>query len=327
MIKTHTTSSVLPALVGAIRLAVATTLVLTLASPAGASEPDATEEGRTRFKRGVELFHEGDYRNALIEFNRAYAVAPQFKILYNIGQTCFEIQDYACALRSLREYLAAADASVTAARRTETEAQILQLQGRVAYVSVEGNAPGAEVSVDEVVVAKLPLSAPLLVSAGRRRFAVSMESKPSISRVVDVAGGETLKVRLDFPKERATPPATNPLSTAAPNRPPSSAPFWISLGITSTLAVGAATFGLLALKSDRDADRGLDVFPTSTGNLDAAQAKTTRFAVVADVLGAVSLVGAATSIYLGIRLASGGSGKKASQVRAGASGLTLSGVF
>ncbi|NOU31408.1 MAG: PEGA domain-containing protein, partial [Polyangiaceae bacterium] len=311
-------------------LALAAVLASALPSAAKAAEPDATEEGRTRFRRGVELFHEGDYRNVLIEFNRAYAIAPQFKILYNIGQTCFELQDYACALRSLRDYRAAADSSVSASRRAETDAQIAQLQARVAYVTVETNVPGAEISVDDLLVGKAPLTAPLLVSAGRRRFSAASEGKPQINHVVDVAGGESTKVRFDFPAEK-TPAAAGPTAPPrarppSPSRPPSSAPFWISIGISSTLAAGAATFGLLALRSDRDADRALDVFPTNTGAIESAQAKSTRFALVADILGAAAIVGVASSIYFGVRLASSG-GPKPTELRAGASGLGLSGAF
>lgn len=314
-------------------LALAAVLASALPSAAKAAEPDATEEGRTRFRRGVELFHEGDYRNALIEFNRAYAIAPQFKILYNIGQTCFELQDYACALRSLRDYRAAADSSVSASRRAETDAQIAQLQARVAYVTVETNVPGAEISVDDLLVGKAPLAAPLLVSAGRRRFSAASEGKAQINHVVDVAGGESTKVRFDFPPEK-TPAAPSPTvpprartgPPLAPPRPASSAPLWISVGITSTLAAGAATFGLLALRSDRDADRALDVFPTNAGAIESAQTKSTRFALVADILGAAAIIGVASSIYFGVRLATSG-GPKPTELRAGASGLSLSGAF
>jgi len=58
------------------------------------------EEATQRFKRGLELYEEQDFPNALIEFRRAYELQPSYKILYNLGQVCFQLTEYACALRN-----------------------------------------------------------------------------------------------------------------------------------------------------------------------------------------------------------------------------------
>ncbi|RYE85226.1 MAG: hypothetical protein EOO75_17190, partial [Myxococcales bacterium] len=87
--------------------------------PAHAAPNEAQEEGRQRFKRGVEFFKEGDYNAALVEFRRAYEVAPSYRILYNLGQTSYELQDYAGALTAFTRYLKEGGAEVDAARRAE----------------------------------------------------------------------------------------------------------------------------------------------------------------------------------------------------------------
>src|SRR5438132_509301 len=45
-----------------------------------APKPDAMEEARARYRRGVELFNEGDYKLALIEFQRSFALSPNWRI-------------------------------------------------------------------------------------------------------------------------------------------------------------------------------------------------------------------------------------------------------
>ncbi len=81
-----------------------------------------TDDARSHFTRAVELFKEGDFRAALIEFQRAYDASPNYKVLYNLGQTNLELQDYAGALRAFRGYLDGGGRDIPAARRTQVEA-------------------------------------------------------------------------------------------------------------------------------------------------------------------------------------------------------------
>ena len=53
------------------------------------------KEARAHFERGVEYYTEGDFRAALVELTRAYALQPTYKMLYNLGQVAFELRDYA----------------------------------------------------------------------------------------------------------------------------------------------------------------------------------------------------------------------------------------
>ncbi|MBV9946426.1 MAG: tetratricopeptide repeat protein, partial [Myxococcales bacterium] len=50
-----------------------------------AAAAQASEDASVHFKRGLQLFDEGDYTLALVEFNRAYQLAPNYRALYNIA--------------------------------------------------------------------------------------------------------------------------------------------------------------------------------------------------------------------------------------------------
>lgn len=65
----------------------------------------AREEASGHFQRGVELFQEGAFRAALVEFERAYGIAPDYRLLYNIGQVKLQLQDYLGATQSYERYL------------------------------------------------------------------------------------------------------------------------------------------------------------------------------------------------------------------------------
>src|SRR5436190_16322961 len=101
---------------------------LLLASSAFA---DNTEEGRQHFQRGVQFYKEGDFRGALIEFKRAYEIAPNYKVLYNLGQTSLELQDYAAALTAFKRYVDEGAREVPKDRKQQVESEIKKLEGRV----------------------------------------------------------------------------------------------------------------------------------------------------------------------------------------------------
>src|SRR5260370_20021824 len=119
---------------------------------ARAEEPAGQLDGRAHFKRGVDFFKEGDYRAAMIEFKRAYEAAPNYKVLYNLGQTSLELQDYAGALKAFRGYLDGGGRDIAAARRAQVEVELKKLDSRVARVEIAVNLEGADVAGDDVSV-------------------------------------------------------------------------------------------------------------------------------------------------------------------------------
>src|SRR6188508_754890 len=73
-----------------------------------ASAPPSAEaqaEAARRFEAAVKLYGEAEYPLALAEFERVYELAPDYRVLYNIGQVNMQVGRYARALRTLQEYL------------------------------------------------------------------------------------------------------------------------------------------------------------------------------------------------------------------------------
>jgi tetratricopeptide (TPR) repeat protein len=278
--------------------------------PAGAQQ----DEGRLRFKRGVELFKEGDFRAALVEFKRAYEVAPSYRILYNLGQTSYELQDYAGALVAFERYLKEGGAELPADRRAEVEAEVKKLQGRVAYLTIEVNEPGALISVDDVQIGTSPLKEPLLVSAGQRRVAASRPPLLPASQLIELAGGDRTKLHLELvnPTVRSpsVPPSLPPASSSqapaatpppAPPPPPSSAGLWLGLGATVLLTGGAVTTGLLARSAQQDRDRELGRLPGDRSKIDSLADRAKTLALASDIMSGLALVGAGVTVYFAVR--------------------------
>src|SRR5262245_22696247 len=119
---------------------------------AAAPENEAVlREASRHFQQGVTFYAEADYRGALTDFKRAAALAPNATVLYNIGQTQFQLRDYAAALKTFERYLSLADGD---GHRSEVEGTMRLLGTRVARLSVISVPPGAEISVDGEVIGR-----------------------------------------------------------------------------------------------------------------------------------------------------------------------------
>lgn len=74
-------------------------------SPASAQTDD--ERARAHFEAGTSYFNEGEYADALREFNRSYDLSHRPELLYNIALTHQFLGEPAEAARQLRAFLAA----------------------------------------------------------------------------------------------------------------------------------------------------------------------------------------------------------------------------
>ena len=87
--------------------------------------PDTSSVGST-------LYNEGDFRGALAEFRKAHRLLPRASVLYNIGQTEYQVQEYAQALQTL-ERLPGRDRP-GANHRAEVQETVEVLRTRVGWI-------------------------------------------------------------------------------------------------------------------------------------------------------------------------------------------------
>jgi hypothetical protein len=244
-----------------------------------------------------------------------------YRVLYNIGVVCYQMQDYVCGLQSFQEYLTQGGAEIPQGRRQSVEHDIGELKQRIGYLDIRTDVAGAEISVDDAVVGTSPLKGPVAVSSGRHRAVIILAGSAPVTRSVDVGGQDT--ARLDIvlaPVASAREPhhASGPASPAEP--PPSkrgsmTTLSWIGYGVGAAMVAGAAVTGGLALDSAGNVKT--KVYPDeAAAQADRSHAAT--FAAVSDglLLGAVLTVAATTvltfvlprssSTNVGFRLTPGG---------------------
>jgi hypothetical protein len=282
------------------------------APSAGASEPtssqptnDAAEQARAAFRRGVQLYEDRDFGAAGVEFRRAYQLAKNFRLLYNLGRVAVEEHDYASAVDLFNRYLADAADQIPSDRVKEVRDELSNLGQRVARIDVDFDDAGAAVFVDDVEKGNTPLLSPIVVNVGRRRVEVRPRTGAPVARWVDAPGRETVKVRL----RTTLSPLDFDLSDSIAARPRTSARaidsgsdrhrvLGLSWTATAACAVGATVAGVIAYRASRDLAAMRQTYPVTKANLDDKQRSATMAGAVSDGLSVATLAFGALSLYL-----------------------------
>jgi PEGA domain len=280
-------------------------LVMFLATAALANENPTHEAGR-HFQRGVDLYNDGDFRGALVEFKKAYDTWPRANVLYDIGQTQFQLMDYAGALTTMNRYLA--ETGPTAAHRAEVEGTVEVLRGRVGRVLVTTEVVGCDVTVDDQAQGTTPVQQAILVSIGLRRVTVSCAGRPAISRTVEVSAGERVEVELKVPPPLVARVASP--SAAKVEGPPSKAGMAAGWTTTGLLLVGTVAVGSSALVQESHLQSLRNSYPTTRAALDKQANLVQSLSIAADVIGAATLVAAAVSTWATVKYRKEGSRRR-----------------
>jgi hypothetical protein len=257
------------------------------------------DAARVHFQRGADFYKDGNFDAALAEFAKAQQLAPNYRILYNIGQVQAERHDYVAAVRTLTDYLAQGGPELPEERRSQVQNEIVKLKTKISELSVKSNVAGAEVSVDGVSMGLLPLSTPILVSAGSRRITVSKRGYTTVERTFTVTGDEQAQV--EVPLEPLSSPTQNknnaPASEPGPRGGSGNTGAWVSVAATGVFASGAAVFGLMARSKNQDLDDTLNGYPLDNGRADGIRSDIKRDALLCDGFAAASAVSAIFAVY------------------------------
>jgi hypothetical protein len=175
--------------------------VLTLLSTAPAHAGDAPDpkkaEAAQRFDRGLSLFDDGDNAGALAEFKRTYELLPNPVVLYNIGLVYAAMGRPVDAVDALEKVLATPDA-LSPEKRERAKKTLEDQKARVGRLMVTTKPEGARIEIDNVEVAKTPLTAPLRVAEGNHIVGAVAEGYAPARKEVVIAGNSDASLSLEL---------------------------------------------------------------------------------------------------------------------------------
>jgi hypothetical protein len=266
------------------------------APPASAgATPAVSEDAGVRFKRGLELFDEGEYKLALVEFERAYELAPNFRALYNVALVNIQLGRYAEATRKFQAYLHDGGDAVPPTRRAEVTKTLSELELRTATIEISANIPGVHIQLDgKPVTVQVPGS--LLIDAGEHTISATSPGYDRVDKSITLAGTDKAAVKFTLvPVIRQNPGGEGGPEVGRQHV------FVPGLVATGALAVGGlVSFGLMLDARSSLSQRESQLSP-SQSDLQMYANRVNTAALVADVLGGLAIVSGAVTIYVSLR--------------------------
>jgi tetratricopeptide (TPR) repeat protein len=188
--------------------------LLVFLSPSAHAD-EAKDAAHAHFDRGLAASNAQRLSEAADEFQKAYELWPDYKVLYNIGRVRVALGQPVEVVDAFEAYLTKGGAEITDERRDEVRKEIENQQARIAMITVQASAEGADLRLDGRLIGHSPLPGPIRVAAGKHTLEALLPDRPTQLRELELTGGAALVVVLTFP----APPAL-----AAPAPPPTHVP-------------------------------------------------------------------------------------------------------
>lgn len=216
-------------------------MIAAIVMVASVASAETNPEVQKHFELGNQYYDEGRYDDALVEYDKAYSLSNNWKILYNRGQALVMLRRDPEAIEAFEQYLARGAAEVPDDRRKAVEADLAKLRQRLANVTLEKAPPGLEVLVDGRPNGTTPLVKPIVVGAGKHTIALRKGSAIKFTHDILIAAGDSKSIAVEIaadPKPIETKPAPEETGLPAPA-------FAISLGIGVALPLANVVRGRL----------------------------------------------------------------------------------
>ena len=142
------------------------------------------------FDRGSALFEDGDYGGARAEFERAFDLASEPRILYNVAVCDKMLRRYTRAIESLERSLQLGGKRLSAEYVTRTRETIAALSPYVSRMEIVADQAGASVIIDGEPVGTTPLAAPLAIEVGEHLVSVRKSGFVDVPQKVRVTSGQ-----------------------------------------------------------------------------------------------------------------------------------------
>jgi hypothetical protein len=214
--------------------------VASLALGSSSALADDPADADALIEEGVTLREQGRDREALALFDRALGLNPSPRAVAQVALARQALGEWVEAERGLLEALGASPPDPWIERhRLALQRALTTVQDQLAWVTVDGDVPGAEVRIDGGPAVALPMREPVRVPAGVVVVEVRVRGYEPTSRHIEVRGGDHALLAVLRPGPPVAPVSIEaPLGTdsgAARRRvhPPAAA--WVSLGSTALL--------------------------------------------------------------------------------------------
>jgi hypothetical protein len=230
------------------------------AKPASARSDARTDQARELHVKGAALYEQGQFEKAEAAFLAAWALKQHHQIAANLGACEMKLGRFRDAAEHLAFFLREQPAGGNQDERRRTQTLFDEARAKIGTLTIDVDAPGAEVLIDDVVIGRSPLAGPVFVEPGGRRIVARLSGRPDMTRTLLVEEGMEKKVGLSLALAEVAP-VVPPVVVVPERRPIWPVVVSAVLGAAG-LAVGA---GLTVAANGKGADIRLLQAQVKTG--------------------------------------------------------------
>jgi hypothetical protein len=154
--------------------------------------PDA----RRDYDAGKLLFEDGDYSTALLKFQAAYDRTRDPRLLWNVAVCQKNLRRYALAATTLARYAGEGGDLLSPSDRRDAQELSRAIAPFVIPTTVHVSEPDAQVWIDDALVGRSPLPAPVPLDMGTRRVRVEKAGYRVFERELPVGGSAATTVEV-----------------------------------------------------------------------------------------------------------------------------------
>lgn len=146
-------------------------------------------EARQHLQAGARHYQEGQYSQAIEEFQTAYRVFPSPVILFNLAQAYRSDGQLSMAITTFRRYLDE-NARLTPAQRGEVEEVIAEIERTRSVLSFEVEPSGAEILLDGRPLGVTPLARGVEILPGEHHVEARLDNHETVRETITMAARE-----------------------------------------------------------------------------------------------------------------------------------------
>ena len=208
---------------------------------------DTNAQAKENFKKGLDLFDQGNFKEAAHSFEAAYTAHPSWKILFNIAQCAASLKQYGLALELFESYLLQGGDDIEDNRQKKVRDEIGRLRDLSGNLIINGT-DGAVVYVDQKKRGVLPLSGSILIAGGVRDIKVMLGNEILLEKQIKMRGQASVQLTAEgIDKTSKNDHVKNGSHSASLQTAG-----WVLLGTGMASLVAAIVTGSVALKKSKN---------------------------------------------------------------------------
>lgn len=160
-----------------------------------------TGMAKAEFEAARILYKDNDFANAIVKYQRAYELAGDARLLWNIAACEKNLRRYTRALVAIERYQREGGASLTDEDRRDARDIEKILRTLISSMTLLVSEPGAEAFVDDEKIGTTPLAAPARIDVGNRTIRVHKPGFKDFVQTRQVDGGTEFALVARLEKE------------------------------------------------------------------------------------------------------------------------------